>query len=421
MFAPKPIANQEFLLSGHTQSRIAQAEIGLARIDERLRTSSIGEALKRSLARLEAVATTRIAGHDPNYEKLLNIEYLYSVCKQDRPACTMRDFLEEHPEFNVAEAEAFKFLRTLLWITESVVPGEPFPFNLILDIHSLCLYGAPARDTGVHFRRKTYRVPSERASHELYRPATPDEMDTLINDLFQFVNTESYSPTAQAALAHFQFESIKPFKSGLDRTGRAMCHAIMYRRGAFQNCIPPIALMPATQTIEHAKFLLPYDMGVDIEGRERLKRIDEWTWFCGYSTELATQVVGAYVDTFESLEQRWRERVGRFNKGSALEKLLPLLIGNPIITVSLAMAETGRSFSSVNDALNRLVKAGILHVATANRERTRIFTAHEVVDALEDFVRMFIKQIPIARDTIYRKADGALSVNDEMLLENDSA
>ncbi|MBQ9021743.1 MAG: Fic family protein [Eggerthellaceae bacterium] len=413
MFAPKPIAHQEFLLSGNTQSRIAQAEIALARIDERLRTSPIGKALKISLARLEAISTIRIAGCSPDYETLLSIECQYGMYLQANKQGTMYDFLQLHPEFGEAEVETFKYLQTLLWLTATVVPGEPFEFDLMLDMHSLCLHGAPAKQTGSRFRKYDYQVPEEKAAHRLYRPASPDEIDALIEDLYQFVNTESYAPTAQAALAHFQFECIKPFKNGLDRTGRAMCHAIMYRRGAFQNCIPPIALMPALQTIEHTKLLLPYDMGVEIEGHERLRRIDEWTWFCGYSTELAAQMIGAYVDAFESLEQHWREKLGKFNKGSAMEMMLPLLIGTPVITVSLAMAETGRSFSAVNDAINRLAEKGILEVSAIGHERTRIFTAREVVDALEDFIHDLSKQLPIARDKIYRKADGTLSVEED--------
>ncbi len=411
VFAPTPIARQEFLLSGNTQSRIAKAEIGLARIDEHLRTSSMGDALKTSLARLEAVSTMRIAGLAPDYEKLLDVEYRYFLYEREHPGCTVQDFLDVNSDLGQAEAETFKYLQTLLWITTTVKPGEAFPFDLMLDMHSLCMYGALAKDTGARYRQRSYQIAPERASFELYRPAAPDEMDALVEDLYRFVNAESYSPTAQAALAHFQFESIKPFKHGLDRTGRAMCHAIMYRRGAFQHCIPPIAFMPAIQTVEHAKLLLPYDMGFEIEGRERLRRIDEWAWFCGYSTELATQVIEAYVSTFESLERMWRERLGRFNKGSAIEMILPMLIGSPIITVSLAMDRTGRSFSAANDAIERLVRAGILTVSSLDRERTRIFTAREVVDALSDFVRVFVKRMPVARDAIYRRADGTLSVN----------
>ena len=416
MFAPAPIACQEFLLSGNTQSRISDAEIRLARIDERLRTSPIGLGLRKNLARLEAIATLRIAGFAPAYDKLINIEYLYNDYRTSHPDASVRDFLEEHDGLGEAEVETFKYLQTLLWITETVVPGEPFTRGFLLDIHSMCLHGALSSETGSMYRTRAYQVSSEKASHGLYRPALPEEMDGLIADLFEFVNAESYAPTAQAALAHFQFESIKPFKSGLDRTGRAMCHAIMYRRGAFLHCIPPIALAPAAQTVDHAKFLLPYDMGIDVEGRAKLQRIDEWTWFCGYSTDLAARIIEAYVDAFEALELYWRERIGKFNKGSALELLLPMLIGNPITTVSLAMGETGRSFSATNDALNRLEKTGILESSNVDHERTRIFSAHEVLEALDDFEKLFIKQAPVARDAIYRRADGTLSVSGEALV-----
>ena len=53
-------------------------------------------------------------------------------------------------------------------------------------------------------------------------------------------------PWSQAAIAHAQFETIHPFADGSGRTGRALIHIVLRRRGLAQRVLPPVPLVPAT-------------------------------------------------------------------------------------------------------------------------------------------------------------------------------
>jgi Fic family protein len=68
----------------------------------------------------------------------------------------------------------------------------------------------------------------------------------LLEDLCAFCNDDSLPAIAQAAIAHAQFETIHPFIDGNGRTGRALIHVILRRRGLAPVVVPPVSLVLAT-------------------------------------------------------------------------------------------------------------------------------------------------------------------------------
>jgi len=68
----------------------------------------------------------------------------------------------------------------------------------------------------------------------------------LLHDLVAFCNDDSLPAGAQAALAHAQFEMIHPFVDGNGRTGRALIHLVLRRRGLATRVIVPVSLILAT-------------------------------------------------------------------------------------------------------------------------------------------------------------------------------
>ena len=80
------------------------------------------------------------------------------------------------------------------------------------------------------------------------------------------------------------------------------------------------------------------------------------------------------------LQDAWREKLSPIRANSATEYLLRALPGAPIVTVRSAAALIGRSFSAANDAVTRLVDAGILKQVNVGR-RNRAFEAPDVIEA----------------------------------------
>lgn len=95
--------------------------------------------------------------------------------------------------------------------------------------------------------------------------------------------------------------------------------------------------------------------------------------------------VNRFEAVCEDLLRTWRQRMDA-RRDSAADRVLAVLPGAPALTVSSAVALTGRSSQAFNLAMQRLVQAGILHQTTAGR-RNRAFEAPEVVRAFTELER----------------------------------
>lgn len=397
MFTPKMLKSQQFFLSGKTAADAFESERKLLLIDQELSHSESGLAIAHAISRLEATATVRIDGLAPDAYELLVIESLFAGKNLDYFA---HPFSESNFCTKSASVEAFYCLETLRWIQETVTPGHRFTPEFILEVHSRCLYNKPASETGLRFRSCDFD--GDKADpRESFAPPGADEVLPYIEDLCEFINTPRFSPLAQTGYMHFQFESIKPFKRSMDRTGRAMCHALLRARNITSGSIPAIALLPAIDTRYHAKSLLPYAQKKAIESDEMPFAINNWIDFCAESISAAWQVKDDYLAIFGKLNAVWREKLGKVSEGSATQRILELLPGYPLLTVETACRLTGKQFSAVNDAFRRLTDAGIVRlVDNVGCTNARLFEARDVIDALSKFEAALISAPPISRDCV---------------------
>ncbi len=80
----------------------------------------------------------------------------------------------------------------------------------------------------------------------------------VVADLLAYVNGDDHPALAQAAIAHAQFETIHPFADRNGRTGRALIHVILRRRGLAPRWVPPISLVLATWASDYIAGLTAY-------------------------------------------------------------------------------------------------------------------------------------------------------------------
>jgi len=78
-------------------------------------------------------------------------------------------------------------------------------------------------------------------------PPPPEYLAGLLEDLCLFINRDDLPGTVQAGIVHAQFETIHPFADGNGRTGRALIHVVLKRRGLARHLVPPISLALATR------------------------------------------------------------------------------------------------------------------------------------------------------------------------------
>ena len=86
------------------------------------------------------------------------------------------------------------------------------------------------------------------------------------------------------------------------------------------------------------------------------------------------------------LQTEWQQRVPA-RHGSSVRLLIENLPMLPVFTVGGAAKQLGRSFPATNQAVARLLDAGVLKNATVGKKRYRILEVPDLIDAFTSLER----------------------------------
>jgi Fic family protein len=207
-----------------------------------------------------------------------------------------------------------------------------------------------------------------------------------LEDLCGFCNTADLPPVVQAALAHAQFETIHPFVDGNGRTGRAIIHLVLRRRGLAPRVVPPVSLVLATLAGDYVNGLTATRYIGAPDSIEANTGVNRWiATFAGACTR-SVEDASAFEARTIAVEQGWREQLGSVRANSATDLLLHRLAGGPVLTAETAATLIKRTYNPANEAIRRLVQAGILRQITIG-QRDRAYEAWEIIDAVTDLER----------------------------------
>jgi len=185
---------------------------------------------------------------------------------------------------------------------------------------------------------------------------------------------------AQAAVAHAQFETIHPFADGNGRTGRALIHFVLRRRGLATRVLPPISLVLAAWASDYIAGLGATRYRGAASSAAARDGINLWVARFAAACLRAVADATSFEERARLLQDEWRARLGPVRANSATDLLLRALPGAPLITVGSAAAHLGRTFQPVNAAVARLTDASILRQVGIGR-RNRAFEAPDVIEA----------------------------------------
>ncbi|WP_302397832.1 Fic family protein [Eggerthella sinensis] len=403
-YVPHAIANRAFSFRGETLATESNTEIALVRMDEMARTYPYGASLVRILNRVEAMATVRSDGVEPDLMQLLHLEFAREVGKASprEQKMYLRKVFHGSPLVTIeASYEAFCCIETLEWIERYEPKPEGIASDDVWKLYELCMRGTrKERDAG---RRGSNTRSEAKSPNSGVRYMPPDyrQIDMFIDDLVEFCNRPSLTPLTRSAIAHFQLEAIKPVSEGLDRWGRMLAFLIWRQCGLMENMLPPFSLTPAVQTRKHTELLIPYQTGQDFAKRSASASLDSWVAHCARATGRSVPLAYLYRDCVTDIEADWHDRCTDMHKGSALDALLSHLVAIPIVSVPSASAITGKSYQTAAEAVARLVDLDVLTPLTEGK-RNRMFVAHEAVERLSHLQTQFIPAKATTRESFFR-------------------
>jgi Fic family protein len=366
-YVPDALTGRRIVLDGDAAADIADAERAIAVLDAQASTLVDTEALARILLRAECVASSRIEGLEVGARRLLRAEAAIE--------------LGEEPG-DVTATEVLGNIDAMASAIRTVTTGTSITVDLLLEFHKRLLRGTRLEAQAGRVRTEQNWIGGSdyNPCSAAFIPPPPEYVHDLLNDLCSFCNDDALPAVAQAAIAHAQFETIHPFADGNGRTGRALVHFVLRRRGLATRVLPPISLVLATWANDYIAGLGATRYRGPASSTAARDGTNLWVARFAAACLRAVEDATSFEERARLLHEEWRTRLGRVRTGSAADLLLRALPGAPVITVNSAAAHVGRTFKAVNDAIARLTDANILRQVSVGR-RNRAFEAADVIEA----------------------------------------
>ena len=141
-------------------------------------------------------------------------------------------------------------------------------------------------------------------------------------DLVGFCNSDSLPALAQAAVAHAQFETIHPFADGNGRTGRALVHMVLRRRGLGLRILPPVSLILATWSQDYIEGLTGTRYVGPAESSDAHSGTNRWIALFASACGRAVEDARHFEEQVRALQSSWREKIGRVRRDSTVQTFL---------------------------------------------------------------------------------------------------
>jgi Fic family protein len=366
-YHPDMLASRSFILSGDVAADISDAERAIVELNNSVQALSNTEALARLLLRAEALSSSRIEGLVVGARRVMKAEL-----DADSRDLTAQEVLDNITAMDLALSQAL---------------AEKLTLATILDIHR-------ALTENTHLAAHAGRIRTEQnwlggnaynPCGASYVPPPADLVPAYMDDLIGFINSDNLSPLTQAAIAHAQFETIHPFADGNGRTGRALIHLILRRRGLCPRVVPPISLILATLGRDYIRELAAFRHTGSPEGETAFAGLSSWLSFFADCGIRACNNALSFEQRIASLKQGWIDSLGR-PASATIGLMLDAIIGRPLFDAKHMKRVTGKSLPTVNAAIDQLKDAGIIKQTNAGK-RNRVFEAVGVLDIFTDFER----------------------------------
>lgn len=372
-YVPDPLLGAGIRLTPTAAAACAEAERDVSALNASGLHLRNTEPLARLLLRSEAIASSRIEGLEVGAGRLLEYEELGRLGVRQNPG----------------RAEA-AVLANVLAMSEGVdsMSESGITVGAICEVNGRLLRGQRGGDLAGRLRDVQNWVGGNGVNPvgAAYVPPRPELVPPLMEDLARFCEESPLPSVAVAAIAHAQMETIHPFADGNGRTGRALVHAVLKRRGVAPRVVPPVSLVLATDRDRYISNLVAYrtDDG-DPAAPSRSDATSDWAEYFARALMEACARAEGFEASLEAIGRAWRDRV-RPRGNSTADLLLGALLDNPVVSVESAARLVGRSREAARLAVASLVGKGVLVQSSKNR-KSGIYVARDVIDAFTGYER----------------------------------
>ena len=291
---------------------------------------------------------------------------------------TLEDVLDPLIEKNANQnvADVVNYIKATEFALERM-NSLPLCNRLIKETHEVLMSGVRGQEKNPgEFRTSQNWIGAGDSSlkNARYIPPNPEDMINAMSDLEEYINSDdSLDLLIQAALLHYQFETIHPFLDGNGRVGRLLITLFLMDKKVLNSPALYISYYLNKNRIEY------YDRMSEVRNKDNY---EQWIkFFLNAIKESADES----VETIKKLSELHDANIKKIDAMRRAAKnaraVFDYLEQNPIIDIGKTAEELNLAFSTVSLAVNRLVDAGIL-IQTNNANRNRVFAYEEYLSIL---------------------------------------
>ncbi len=207
-----------------------------------------------------------------------------------------------------------------------------------------------------------------------YIPPNPEDMKQAMSDLEKYINSDDeLDLLIQAALIHYQFETIHPFLDGNGRVGRLLITLFLMEKKRLNTPALYISYYLKNNRIEY------YDRMSEVRNKNNY---EQWIKFFLRAIKESSEDAAHSINKLSELHDKniaIIEKMGRASKTA--KNIFDYLEKNPIIDIKKTSEELSLAFSTVSTSVKRLEECGIL-VQTNNANRNRVFAYEDYLGIL---------------------------------------
>ncbi|MGD9695473.1 MAG: Fic family protein [Thermoleophilia bacterium] len=356
-FLPHPLP-REVELPAATWTAVARAEADLARLDQAARQVPEPALLRQPALRREAQSTSALEGTFAPIETVLESD----LERRGQLRMDVREILN----YVAAAEEGFS------WVAE-----RPITLGLIRTLQRTLVEGTDSEhDDAGGLRSRQVFIGPRHAPLETARFVPPPPGDRLSAGMDAWIEWVDDPPrdmpaVLQAALAHYQFETLHPFSDGNGRIGRLLIVLQLIRRSVLTHPILVVSPWFEVRRDQYQDALLALS---------RTGRWSDWVEFFATGIAASARSTHERVDTLLTWRDDAIARVRAAGVSGLAERIAANLIGAPILTPGQAARANGVTAQGARNALRRLAELGI--VTESNRNGRLVFHSDEVVDLI---------------------------------------
>lgn len=293
--------------------------------------------------------------------------------------CTLDDIfdplIEENTNQNVSDV--VNYIKATEYALDRL-NTLPLCNRLIKEAHRILMEGVRGQEKSPgEFRYSQNWIGGQNSNIKTARYIPPNvlDMQEAMSDLEKYINSDdSLDPLIQAALIHYQFETIHPFLDGNGRIGRLLITLFLIEKKVISCPSLYISYFLKMNRIEY------YDRMSQVR-----KNGDYEQWVLFFLQALADSSSDA-IDTIDKLTKLHNRNINIFDDISPRQKTNVLKVfnyleKNPIIDIQKTANALNLSYNTVAKAILLLIDKGILK-QSAKSGKTKIYSYFDYLDIL---------------------------------------